>query len=78
MQLPGPDARARLGEVAPPVLVVSGDHDVEGYREIAAVIASRVKRGRLATIAGAGHVVNLEQPAEFSREVLEFAGQTAF
>jgi pimeloyl-ACP methyl ester carboxylesterase len=78
MQLPGPDVRANLEAVKPPTLVLSGEHDVEGYREIAAVIASRVPRGRLVQIAGAGHVVNLEQPAQFSRQVLEFAGQTAF
>jgi 3-oxoadipate enol-lactonase len=77
MQLPGPDVRARLEAVKPPVLVLSGEHDVAGYREIAAVIASRVPRGRLVRVAGAGHVLNLEQPADFTRQVLEFATRTA-
>jgi len=77
MQLPGPDVRSSLEAVKPPVLVLSGEHDVEGYRQIAAVIASRVPRGGLVTVAGAGHVLNLEQPAEFNRRVLEFASQTA-
>jgi pimeloyl-ACP methyl ester carboxylesterase len=45
---------------------------VAGYREIASVIASAVPRGRLVEIAGAGHVVNLEQPAEFNTRVIDF------
>lgn len=76
-QLPGPDVRASLEAVKPSVLVLSGEYDVEGYRQIAAVIASRVPRGRVVTVAGAGHVVNLEQPAEFNQQVLEFASPTA-
>jgi 3-oxoadipate enol-lactonase len=72
MQLPGPDVRGRLGVVKPPVLVLSGEQDVAGYREIASVIASAVPRGRLVEIAGAGHVVNLEQPAEFNTRVIDF------
>jgi pimeloyl-ACP methyl ester carboxylesterase len=72
MQLPGPDVRGTLGVVKPPVLVLSGEQDVAGYRQIAGVIASAVPRGRLVEIAGAGHVVNLEQPAEFNTRVIDF------
>jgi 3-oxoadipate enol-lactonase len=72
MQLPGPDVRGSLGAVKPPVLVLSGEQDVEGYRQIARIIASRVPRGRLVEIAGAGHAVNLEQPAQFNTRVTDF------
>jgi pimeloyl-ACP methyl ester carboxylesterase len=45
---------------------------VEGYRQIARIIASEVPRGRLVDIAGAGHAVNLEQPARFNTRVTDF------
>jgi len=72
MQLPGPDVRGRLGAVQPPVLVLSGEHDVAGYRQIAAVIAASVPHGQLVEIKGAGHVLNLEQPVEFNTRVSDF------
>ncbi len=75
VQLPGPDVRGGLASVRPPVLVISGEHDVAGYREIAAVIAASVPCGQLVKIAGAGHVVNLEQPAEFNARVIDFIGR---
>jgi pimeloyl-ACP methyl ester carboxylesterase len=53
-------------------LVISGDLDVDGYREIAAGIAAALPHGQLARFADAGHVVNLEEPEQFNSGVLEF------
>lgn len=71
-QLPGPDVRAGLAALRAPTLVISGDRDVEGYREIAAEIAATVPGGRLLRFAEAGHVMNLEEPQRFSAEVVKF------
>ncbi len=73
MQQKGPDIRAQLGTISSPVLVISGDLDVAGYREIAAEIARTVPRGSLVRMSGSGHVMNLEQPEEFTAQVLRFA-----
>jgi 3-oxoadipate enol-lactonase len=72
LQQSGPDIRAGLAGLQVPTWVLSGDLDVEGYREIAAEIASTLPGAQLVRYPEAGHVMNLEQPAEFTRHVLEF------
>jgi pimeloyl-ACP methyl ester carboxylesterase len=71
-QQPGPDIRAGLGTLGVATLVISGDLDVEGYREIAGEISRSVPRASLQRFANGGHVMNLEQPAEFTMQVLRF------
>jgi pimeloyl-ACP methyl ester carboxylesterase len=71
-QQPGPDIRAGLGTLGVATLVISGDLDVEGYREIAGEISRSVPRASLQRLANGGHVMNLEQPAEFTMQVLRF------
>ena len=72
LQQPGPDIRGGLAGLEVPTWVVSGDLDVEGYREIATEIAATVPGARLVRYREAGHVMNLEQPEKFSAHVLEF------
>jgi pimeloyl-ACP methyl ester carboxylesterase len=72
LQHPGPDIRGGMAQLDLPTLVISGDLDVTGYREIAALIASMVPGARLLRYPEAGHVMNLEQPEKFSTDVLEF------
>ena len=69
----GPDIRAGLAGLRVPTLVMSGDQDVEGYREIAAEIAATLPNARHVRYPAAGHVMNLEQPDAFNTHVLEFA-----
>jgi pimeloyl-ACP methyl ester carboxylesterase len=71
-QQPGPDIRAGLAALGVATLVLSGDLDVEGYREIAKEIAHTVPRASLQRFANSGHVINLEQPAQFTMQVLRF------
>lgn len=61
-----------LGRIAAPALVLSGDHDIEAYREIASIIARRVPDARMTRIAEAGHMLNLEAPRVFNESVLQF------
>jgi pimeloyl-ACP methyl ester carboxylesterase len=72
LQQSGPDIRGGLPGLHVPTLVISGDLDVAGYREIAAVIATTVPKARLLRYPEGGHVMNLEQPERFSADVLEF------
>ena len=66
------DAAARLGAVKAPTLVLSGARDVQGYRAIAAHLADTIPGARLETIAGAGHMLNLERPDEFNPLIQAF------
>ncbi len=71
-QQPGPDIRAGLRSLRVPTLIVSGNRDVAGYREIAEEISVSVPQGNLVRFEKGGHVMNLEEPAEFTAHVLRF------
>lgn len=60
---PGPRPVDVLAELAMPVLVMVGEHDVAGFREMSAVLARRIPGARYHVVADAGHMVNMEQPA---------------
>ena len=62
----------RLSECVTPTLVMSGDLDVSGYRQIAAKLSHDILGAALLTFPNAGHVINEEDPAGFSAAVLEF------
>jgi 3-oxoadipate enol-lactonase len=62
----------RLSECVTPTLVISGDLDVLGYRQIAAKLSHDIPGAALLTFPDAGHVINEEDPEGFSAAVLEF------
>ncbi len=67
-----PPAVERLEAVRAPTLIVNGDLDVPGILRAGALIAERIPGARTATIAGAAHLSNMEQPDRFARIVLDF------
>jgi 3-oxoadipate enol-lactonase len=52
-----------LTDLTMPVLVVVGELDVPGFREMSAVLARRIPGARHQVVPRAGHLVNMEQPA---------------
>lgn len=69
---PATPAIGRLGEIAVPTLVLVGDADILDIHQIARQLASNIAGARLHVIAGAGHMLNMQVPAEFNRLVCEF------
>ena len=61
----------RLGGLDLPVLYLAGELDAK-YAAMGREVVSRLPRGRLVIVPGAGHTVHLERPAEFAREVGAF------
>jgi 2-succinyl-6-hydroxy-2,4-cyclohexadiene-1-carboxylate synthase len=61
----------RLGEIACPVLLVTGALD-EKFRAAAATMTKRIANARHAAVDGAGHTVHLERADEYTRHVEEF------
>jgi len=55
-----------------PTLLIVGEHDVIAPPSIMKMFQSYVLHARLAEVAGAGHSVYFEKPAEFNRLVQEF------
>jgi pimeloyl-ACP methyl ester carboxylesterase len=73
---PAPPVIDELPRIAAPALVVVGEHD-EPYRRAAEVLAAKLPRAESVVIAGAGHIVNLEEPEAFDAAVLHFLARLA-
>lgn len=67
-----PQAAARLGELALPVLIVVGELDVPDFRDISRRLTAEVRGAREIVVPEVGHIVNLEAPAQFNALALEF------
>jgi 3-oxoadipate enol-lactonase len=58
----GPRPLCALDELAMPVLVAVGEHDVPGFREMSAVLARGIPAAQYHVVPDAGHMINMEQP----------------
>jgi 3-oxoadipate enol-lactonase len=67
-----PPAVERLAEIDVPVLIVVGEKDIPDVHAHAGVINEGIKGSRRIIVSGAGHLVHLEQPEVFNREVARF------
>jgi 3-oxoadipate enol-lactonase len=70
--LAGFDVRARLAEVACPVLVVAGEGDRTVPRAAQAELAARLPDARLVVVPGSRHVTTHDQPEVFAAILLHF------
>jgi len=67
-----PPATTRLAEIHVPTLLIVGEYDIPDKHELVAQLAIEIPQARQVVIPGAAHVINMEQPAEFNRIVLDF------
>lgn len=67
-----PPAIKRLGQIKAPTLLIVGSRDVPDIQRIVKLLKRGITQARQVTIQGAGHIVNMEKPAEFNRVVLGF------
>ena len=67
-----PPAIGRLAEIQAPTLVILGDQDSVDILTIGQLIKTQVADARLITLAGAGHLLVMEQPEAFVALVLQF------
>lgn len=68
----GFDRRDAIARIACPTLLVAGEQDAVAPVAAMQRMAERIKGARLVTIAGAGHLVNLERPHEFDAALEAF------
>jgi 3-oxoadipate enol-lactonase len=66
------DQRERAAAIDVPTLVLVGEADRATPPELSRQLAAIVPGAALEIIAGAGHIANLERPAEFDSRVEEF------
>jgi 3-oxoadipate enol-lactonase len=62
----------RLQEIDVPTLVVVGERDRVAPVELCEQLAAGIHGARLVRVPDAGHLSNLERPAEFNRALLDF------
>ena len=68
------DQRERAKQVRVPTLVLVGDQDLVTPPELSRELAGLIPNARIQMIEDAGHISNLEKPAEFNRAVDQFIG----
>ena len=68
---PVPNLVDALPEIAQPTLVLVGEHD-QNFQRASHVLAAKLPNVERVEIAGAGHVLNLDQPQAFVRELERF------
>jgi pimeloyl-ACP methyl ester carboxylesterase len=66
------DTRDILPTIKVPTLLIWGEHDKRSPTSVAEQMLSSIPGGKLEIIAGAGHVSNLEAPAQFNKIVRDF------
>ncbi len=73
----GPDEAPleRLSGIRVPTLVVLAEHDEPGIQAIGSSVAAGVPSAELVTIPGTDHLVNMRNPAQFDRVVMDFLGK---
>jgi pimeloyl-ACP methyl ester carboxylesterase len=62
----------RLSEIRKPVLIVVGEGDMDAFRREADFVSKHIAGARLVQVPGAGHFVNLEQPAKYNDILLSW------
>ena len=69
-----PPAIHRLAEVRCPALILVGDQDLPHIKEVAGLLAGGIAGAKQVTVPGAGHLINLDQPAAFNEIVGRILG----
>ncbi|MEA3080163.1 MAG: hypothetical protein QOF05_1571, partial [Sphingomonadales bacterium] len=66
------DQRARAGAIGVPTLVLVGDQDLVTPVDLSNELVDLIPDARMQVIRGAGHLCNLEKPAEFNADLDQF------
>lgn len=70
-----PEPIDALGQLALPVLVAVGEHDVPCFREMSAVLGHRIPGADYQVVADSGHMINMEQPSAVNELLSTFLDQ---
>jgi pimeloyl-ACP methyl ester carboxylesterase len=65
-----PPAADRLAEITAPTLVLVGEREIPGFRDVSDVVAERVRGARQVVLMGIGHMANMEDPEQFNEVLL--------
>jgi 3-oxoadipate enol-lactonase len=71
----GFDRRADLARISVPTLAMAGEVDTVAPAPMMQKMAAQIPGARFLTVAGAGHLINLEQPAAFNAALEGFLAE---
>jgi pimeloyl-ACP methyl ester carboxylesterase len=72
-----PPAVGRLNELRAPLLIMVGTLDETGCRTAADLLAEKVAGAKKIVYPGVAHMISLERPKEFIREITTFVQRVA-
>lgn len=75
---PTAPAIGRLHEIRVPTLILVGDADIPDVHAHAGAMEAGIPGSRRVVISDAGHLMYMEKPAEFSRQVINFIESNRF
>lgn len=67
-----PSAIERLAEIRVPTLLIIGEYDLAEKHALVDLLATEIPHAQRVAVANAAHMLNMEQPDEFNRLVLDF------
>jgi pimeloyl-ACP methyl ester carboxylesterase len=67
-----PSALNRLMDIPQPTLIITSDLDLADCKEVADIMEEQIPNSRKVEVQGAGHGMNIDQPEEFNKYVLDF------
>lgn len=71
-----PEARIdQLAGIRVPTLIITGDHEMPLFRQVADTLVRRIPGARLVTITEGGHGAHFAQPEQFNSAVLAFLAE---
>ncbi|HEX6857484.1 MAG TPA: alpha/beta fold hydrolase [Streptosporangiaceae bacterium] len=73
----GPRPAEVLGRLTMPALVVAGEQDMPCFLEMTGILAGGIPGAEHTLIPGAGHMVNMERPAEVNALLTSFLAKAA-
>ncbi len=70
-----PYANGRLGEIQAPILFIYGDRDEPIFATVGEQVVKKAPHAQQVAFTNTAHMLNMEQPDEFNRIVLDFLGK---
>ena len=68
----------RLGEIKIPTLLVIGDRDLPQIKATVETLERGIRGAKKVPIKGAGHMVNMEQPAAINDLLISFVQEASW
>jgi pimeloyl-ACP methyl ester carboxylesterase len=67
-----PPAIQQLDQINVPVLIITGEKDIQDFQQIADLLHKKIKQSIKKQVKGAGHMCNMEQPGAFNKILSDF------